>query len=90
MSRPKSKSAQAEDESIVEQIKRATHFTAFLLHGPGDRRKRDNLPTYQAALAAAEELNAGSRFGRKAIIYAVNSLGTFDVSPELARMAGLI
>jgi hypothetical protein len=45
------------------------------------------LASYEAAEAVAAEMNSESRFGRRAIVYAINKLGSFDCTPELIAMA---
>lgn len=93
----KSASAEREDRELAEQIAKAHAFSAFLLFGPHDRRKvmiEEGGPEgYAKALAAKAELEAQARADgstRRAIIYAINRLGSFDVTPEAARLAGLI
>jgi hypothetical protein len=97
MTKRKSASAQAEDQALAAQIAKAHSFTAFLLFGPRDRRKvliEEGGPAgYAKARAAADDLNAQARAEgstRQAIVYAINSLGSFDVEPDTARLAGLI
>lgn len=91
--RAKSKSAQAEDAMLAGEIAKAKRFSASLHLGPGDRHTRyieqGGPAGYAEALAQAEDLNKLSRFGRRAIVYAINPLGSFPVSPELARLAGI-
>lgn len=86
--KPKSKSAQDEERMLADQVRAADYFTAFLFAGQGDRRKVDNLPDYRAARDAADRLEAEAP-GRKAIVYAVNRLGSFPVTPDVANLAGV-
>lgn len=93
----KSASAIAEEAMLAGQIAKAKSFSAFLLFGPRDRRKvtidQGGPEGYAKAVEAAAQLNAEARAQgscREAIIYAINSLGSFDVSPEAAKQAGLI
>lgn len=86
-----------EEQELAVQIAKAHSFSAFLLFGPFDRRKvmidEGGPGGYAKAVAAADDLTAKARAQgspRSAIIYAINSLGSFDVSPETARLAGLI
>jgi hypothetical protein len=92
--RKKSASAMAEDAMLAAEIRKADYFTAAIRYGPRDKRVRafadaDPRIAYAEALAAAAEFDAESKFGRRAVVYAVNKLGTFDISPELAKLAGL-
>lgn len=95
--RPKTKATLQEEAELAEQIAKAHAFTAFLLFGPHDRRKVEidegGAPGYARARAAANALNKQAhRDGstRRAIVYAINSLGSFDVTPEAAIRAGLV
>lgn len=87
------KKTHPEDLLIAEQIKRATRFSACIHLGPHDRTTRyveEGGPAgYAAALAIKAELDADSRFGRRAVVYAINSLGSFPVDANLAQLAGL-
>lgn len=83
-----------EDHQLAEQIAKATRFSACLHLGPGNRHTRyieqGGREGYEAALAVADELNAMSKFGRRSVIYAINSLGSFPVDTKLAKLAGLV
>jgi hypothetical protein len=83
-----------EDYQLAEQIKRANRFSACLHLGPANRHTRyveqGGPDGYAAALAVADELNAMSKFGRRSVIYAINSLGSFPVDAKLAKLAGLV
>ena len=86
-----------EEKELAEQIAKAHAFSAFLLFGPRDRRKvmidQGGAEGYAAARAAADRLDSeASAQGstRRAIVYAINRLGSFDVTPEAAQRAGLI
>lgn len=92
-----SASAKAEAEMLAQQIAKAHAFSAFLLFGPRDRRKvqidQGGPEGYAAVLAAADQLNAQARADgstRTAIVYAISKLGSFDVDPAAAKLAGLI
>lgn len=79
----------------LAEIAKATRFSAHIRLSPFDKRTRvfedaDPRIAYAEARAAADEMNAESRFGRRALIYAINSLGSFPLDDDLAREAGLI
>jgi hypothetical protein len=83
----KSASAQAEEREIAAQIARADYFTAHLRVGPHEKYT-ERADSYEGAVEAGNQLKAQhSRFGRSAVIYAVNSLGSFDCTPELIALA---
>ena len=93
----KSATAMREDRELADQIAKAHAFSAFLLFGPRDRRKvmidEGGPEGYAKAVAAKADLEAQARADgstRGAIIYAINRLGSFDVTPEAAQRAGLI
>lgn len=93
----KSAATLREEQELAEQIAKAHAFSAFLLFGPRDRRKvmieQGGPEGYAAAVAAKADLDAQARADgstRSAIIYAINRLGSFDVTPEAAARAGLI
>lgn len=93
----KTKATIREEQELAEQIAKAHAFSAFLLFGPRDRRKvmidEGGPEGYRKARLAADHLNQQARADgstRSAIVYAINRLGSFDVSPDTARMAGLI
>ena len=90
MAKAKSASAIAEDATLAREVARADYFTAFMRYGPIDKVRSEPLPTYEAARQRADEYQADSKFGRQAVVYAVNSLGSFPVDEELAKLAGLI
>lgn len=79
------------DRYAAEQIARAVRFEAFLQLGPHERYTASGMETYAEALEGAAQLNAKSKYGRRAVIYAINPEGrAFPVDDDLARMAGLI
>lgn len=93
----KTKATLREEQELAEQIAKAHSFSAFLLFGPRDRRKvmidEGGPEGYRKARLAADHLNDQARADgstRSAIVYAINSLGSFDVTPEAAQRAGLI
>jgi hypothetical protein len=93
----KTKATLREEQELAEQIGKAHSFSAFLLFGPRDRRKvmidEGGPEGYRKARLAADHLNDQARADgstRSAIVYAINSLGSFDVTPEAAQRAGLI
>lgn len=93
----KSAATLREERELADQIAKAHAFSAFLLFGPRDRRKvmieQGGPEGYAAAVKAADDLNAQARADgstRRAIIYAINRLGSFDVTPDAAKLAGLI
>lgn len=93
----KSAATLREEQELAVQIAKAHAFSAFLLFGPRDRRKvmidEGGPEGYAKAVAAAADLNAQARADgstRSAIIYAINRLGSFDVTPDAAKRAGLI
>lgn len=97
MAKAKTPATIREEQELAAQIAKAHSFSAFLLFGPFDRRKvminEGGAVGYAEAVRCAAELTEQARAQgspRSAIIYAINSLGSFDVSPETARMAGLI
>lgn len=79
-----------EDQILAAEIAKADEFSACLHLGPSNRYTRRGLKTYQEALDAAAELNKLSRYGRRSIVYAINSLGSFPIDDRLARLAGLV
>ena len=85
--RRKSTSAMAEERMIAAEIAKSNEFTACLHLGPGNRQTATGMTTYEEALEAKAQLDAGSRFGRKAIIYAVTKLGSFPCDDELIALA---
>ncbi len=95
--RKKSAATLREEQELAEQIGKAHAFSAFLLFGPRDRRKlvieKGGPEGYAAAVEAAAQLDSQARLEgspRRAIIYAINRLGSFDVTPDAAKRAGLI
>ncbi len=77
-----------EDRLIAREIARATEFSAFYRNGPHEKYTVRGLPTYEAAVAEADRLVAEhSRFGRRALVYAITPLGSFDCTPELVALA---
>ena len=84
----------AENATLAAEIARAEMFSASIRLGPHDKRTRyfkdaDPRVAYREALAAKAEMDAGSAFGRRAIVYAINPLGSFPIDDELAALAGL-
>lgn len=81
-----------EDDMLAAQVRKATRFSACIHLGPGNRHTRyieqGGQAGYDAALAVAAEFDAMSQFGRRAVVYAINSLGSFPVDAKLARLAG--
>lgn len=95
--RPKTKATLQEEAELDAQIATAHSFSAFLLFGPHDRRKyivdQGGAFGYQCARKAADLMDEQARAEgstRQAIVYAINKLGSFDVSREAARRLGLI
>lgn len=90
----KPKPPHPEDYELAAQIAKATRFSACLHLGPCNRHTRyveqGGPEGYAQALREAEDLNTLSKFGRRSIVYAINTLGSFPVSPELATLAGLV
>lgn len=93
----KSKSAATlrEESELAEQIAKAHAFSAFLFVGPRDRRKTvveaGGPEGYAAALVEGQRLkDEAPGCTRRPIIYAINTLGSFDVTPDAAKRAGLI
>lgn len=79
----------------LAEIRKATRFSATIRLGPFDKRTRyfedaDPRVAYAEALAAKREYDAESKYGRRALVYAINSLGSFPLDDDLARDAGLI
>lgn len=79
------------DIYTAAQIAKATSFSAIIQLGPKDRRYAEGMTSYAEALEGAAILDAMSKFGRRSVIYAHLENGrAFPVSPELAKMAGLV
>lgn len=79
------------DVYTAQQIATATRFSAVIQLGPLDRRYAEGMTSYAEALEGAAQLNALSKFGRRAVIYAHTPKGrAFPVSVDLAKMAGLV
>jgi len=78
------------DVYTAEQIAKADRFTAVIQLGPHDRRYAEGMTTYSEAKEGAALLNAESKYGRRAVIYAHVGKRAFPVDDTLARMAGLI
>lgn len=85
--KPKTRAQIQEDREIAAQIAKAHEFSASIRLGPADKRTRRGFKTYDQAREAAVELDAESKFGRRAVIYAINSLGSFPCDPDLIAMA---
>ena len=88
----KAKAPHPEDLMLAQQVKRATRWSACLHLGPGNRStvyvEEAGQAGYDGAVDAAARLNVHSKFGRKAVVYAINALGSFPVDDKLARLAG--
>lgn len=79
------------DIYAAEQIARAVEFRAQIRLGPHEPLFATGMTTYAEALEGAAQLDARSKFGRRAIIYAITPENrAFPVSPDLAKMAGLV
>lgn len=91
MARP-AKPVHEADRYAAEQIAKATAFRAILRLGPHNTMTADGMTSYAEALEGAAQLNAHSKFGRRAVIYALSANGrrAWPVSPDLAALAGLI
>lgn len=86
--KPKSRSQLEEERSSAEQIAMAKSFTAVIvLGGPGGRHAHHGLATFEEAQQAEAELNKLSRYGRRALIYAVRGNRSTPCTPELVAMA---
>lgn len=86
--RKKSKSAEAEDRELAAQIAKAHSFNAFLFIGPRERYRSIGFPTYEEARGMGDLLEKEHPHpSRRAIIYAVNKLGSFACTPELIELA---
>ena len=83
----KSASAQAEERMIAGEIAKSAEFTACLHLGPGNRMTAEGMTSYEEAQEAAGQLNEHSRFGRKAVIYAITKLGSFPCDDALIALA---
>jgi hypothetical protein len=78
-----------EDRMLADLIASAESFTAHIRLAPHDKTTV-RVKTYAEALAAAEKLNATSKFGRRAMVYAVTPKGwTVPVDAKLAELAGV-
>lgn len=74
------------DEEILfaREIARSTEFSAYYRNGPHEKYVVRGFPDFDSARARADALEAEhSRFGRKAIVYAISPLGTFDCNARL-------
>lgn len=79
-----------EDRILAELASSATVFSAHLRRGPFDK-ETIRCSSYGEALEAAERLNATSRYGRRAIVYAITPKGwSISLDERLAAMAGLV
>lgn len=88
MMKPKSKSQLEEERAAAEQIARADSFSAVIvLGGPGGRHAHHGLASFEEAQAVETDLNKLSRFGRRAVIYAVRGNRSTPCTPELVEMA---
>lgn len=88
----KSQSELAEDGRLVAEIAKAVSFSAHLRVGPHEKYTTRDIPTAAQAFEEAERLTeAHSRFGRGAVVYAVDSRGrSTPCTPELCRQAGAL
>lgn len=85
------KNRREEEELLAKSIKTAREFTACLHLGPGQRHVRRGLASYEAARAEADELEKLSKFGRKAVVYAISAQGyTVDCSPRLMEICATL
>lgn len=76
-----------EDLKLALEISTAREFSAFYRNGPHEKLVERGFETYEAARERADEMEREhSRFGRKAMVYAITKLGSF---PCDARMIGL-
>lgn len=78
------------DVYAAAQIAKADRFTAVIQLAPHDRRYAEGMTSYAEALEGAALLDAESKFGRRAVIYAHVGKRAFPVDPGLAKMAGLV
>lgn len=86
----KSAAAIDEEQFLISQIKRAVAWTAHIRLGPADKitERFDGNDRADDAFAKCEELNALSRFGRRAMVFAITDRGdTIPVSRELLALA---
>lgn len=83
-----SKSQLEEMRREAAEIAKAESFTcAIVLGGPGGRRAEHGLATFEQAQAVEAEFNADSRFGRRAVIYAVRGNRSTPCRPETIALA---
>lgn len=75
----------SEEELVfAREIARATEFSAYYRNGPHEKYVERGLPDFETARARADALESEhSKFGRKAIVYAISPLGTFDCNDRL-------
>lgn len=78
------------DIYAAAQIAKADRFSAIIQLGPHDRRYAEGMESYAEALEGAALLNAESKYGRRAVIYAHVGKRAFPVDLALAKMAGLV
>jgi hypothetical protein len=79
-----------EDVTIAQEIKEAVAFSVCLHRGALNRETVRDIPSYGEALGVAADLNATSKFGRRAVIYAIHPRGhAHPVDAKLAALAGL-
>lgn len=86
----KSPSQIEEERASAQMIAKAESFSAVIvLGGPGGRHAEHGLPDWESAQKAEARLNGLSRFGRRAVIYAVSHKGTRSTpcTPDLVAMA---
>jgi hypothetical protein len=87
--KPKTKAQLAEQAVEAREIAEAVSFSAHLRMGPHEKYTTRDLATAEAAFAEGERLVAEySRFGRRAMIFAINARGRETLcTPELVALA---
>ncbi len=84
----KPKPPHADEIMIAVEIAKATEFAAFMRVGPHEKFAIRGFPDYEAARRAADEIEAKhSRFGRKAIVYAITQMGSFPCDDRMIALA---
>lgn len=89
MPQRKSDSALAEERLVAAEIAQAVSFAAHLRCGPFEKYTTRNIETAEAAFAEASRLEAAhSRFGRRAMVFAISPKGRETLcTPELVELA---
>lgn len=82
-----SPAALADLRDQAAEIAKAHEFSAHYRNGPHEKTTLRGFATYEAARAAADQLEANSQFGRRSIVYAINRLGSFPCTDQLIAMA---